>query len=85
MHGTGLFAALAALAGGGTVVLVDRQGLDAEVIWDTVAREHVAVLTIVGDVFARPLLDALDAHPDRWDLTVVARHHVVGRAVQPRR
>ena len=29
MHGTGLFAALAALAGGGTVVLVDRQGLDA--------------------------------------------------------
>jgi acyl-CoA synthetase (AMP-forming)/AMP-acid ligase II len=69
MHGTGLFAALAALAGGGTVVLVDRQGLDAEVIWDTVAREHVEVLTIVGDVFARPLLDMLDAHPDRWDLT----------------
>ena len=30
MHGTGLFAALAALAGAGTVVLVDRQGLDAE-------------------------------------------------------
>ena len=27
------------------------------------------VLTIVGDVFARPLLDALDAAPDRWDLT----------------
>ncbi len=25
-------------------------------------------LTIVGDVFARPLLDALRAHPDRWDL-----------------
>jgi 3-oxocholest-4-en-26-oate---CoA ligase len=69
MHGTGLFAALAALAGGGTVVLVDRQGLDAEVIWDTVARERVEVLTIVGDVFARPLLDVLDAHPDRWDLT----------------
>jgi acyl-CoA synthetase (AMP-forming)/AMP-acid ligase II len=71
MHGTGLFAALAALAGGGTVVLVDRQGLDAEVIWDTVAREHVEVLTIVGDVFARPLLDMLDAHPDRWDLTAL--------------
>ena len=30
MHGTGLFAALAALAGAGTVVLVDRPGLDAE-------------------------------------------------------
>ena len=26
------------------------------------------MLTIVGDVFARPLLDVLDARPDRWDL-----------------
>ena len=71
MHGTGLFAALAALAGGGTIVLVDRQGLDPEAIWDTVAREHVEVLTIVGDVFARPLLDVLDAQPERWDLTAL--------------
>ena len=30
---------------------------------------RVQVLTIVGDVFARPLLDALDAEPDRWDLS----------------
>jgi fatty-acyl-CoA synthase len=27
------------------------------------------VLTIVGDVFARPLLAALDAEPTRWDLS----------------
>jgi acyl-CoA synthetase (AMP-forming)/AMP-acid ligase II len=69
MHGTGLFASLSALAGSGTVVLIDRQGLDAELVWDTVARDRVQVLTIVGDVFARPLLDALEAAPDRWDLT----------------
>jgi fatty-acyl-CoA synthase len=69
MHGTGLFATLAALAGGGTVVLVDHPGLDPELVWDAVAREHVQTLTIVGDVFARPLLDALRAHPHRWDLT----------------
>jgi fatty-acyl-CoA synthase len=68
MHGTGLFASLSALSGAGTVVLVDRPGLDAALIWDTVARERVQTLTIVGDVFARPLLDALDAAPDRWDL-----------------
>jgi 3-oxocholest-4-en-26-oate---CoA ligase len=68
MHGTGLFASLAVLAGSGTVVLVDRQGLDPALLWDTVSREHVQVLTIVGDVFARPLLDALDANPARWDL-----------------
>jgi len=29
----------------------------------------VQVLTIVGDVFARPLLAALDAAPHRWDLS----------------
>ncbi len=69
MHGTGLFASLSALAGGGTVVLIDQPGLDAEVVWDTVERDAVQVLTIVGDVFARPLLDALDTTPDRWDLT----------------
>jgi acyl-CoA synthetase (AMP-forming)/AMP-acid ligase II len=69
MHGTGLFAALACLAGSGTVVLVDHLGLDPERVWDAVARERVQALTIVGDVFARPLLDALRAHPDRWDLS----------------
>jgi acyl-CoA synthetase (AMP-forming)/AMP-acid ligase II len=69
MHGTGLFAALSALSGAGTVVLVDRPGLDADLIWDAVERERVQALTIVGDVFARPLLDALDAAPDHWDLT----------------
>jgi fatty-acyl-CoA synthase len=69
MHGTGLFATIAALAGGGTVVLVDRPGLDPELVWDAVAREGVQTLTIVGDVFARPLLDALRAHPQRWDLS----------------
>jgi acyl-CoA synthetase (AMP-forming)/AMP-acid ligase II len=69
MHGTGLFSTLSVLAGSGTVVLVDHQGLDPELLWDTVEREHVQLLTIVGDVFARPLLGALRAHAGRWDLS----------------
>ncbi len=69
MHGTGLFIALSTLAGGGAVVLIDQPGLDPELVWDTVERERVQVLTIVGDVFARPLLAALDAEPERWDLS----------------
>jgi 3-oxocholest-4-en-26-oate---CoA ligase len=69
MHGTGLFATLAALAGGGTVVLIDAPGLDPALVWDAVEREHVQTLTIVGDVFARPLLDTLREHPNRWDLS----------------
>ena len=71
MHGTGLFITLATLAGGGTVVLIDRAGLDAALVWDEVERNDVAALTIVGDVFARPLLDALEARPDRWDLSAL--------------
>jgi fatty-acyl-CoA synthase len=69
MHGTGLFITLSTLAGGGTVVLIDRVGLDAPLIWSEVERNGVQILTIVGDVFARPLLAALDAEPSRWDLS----------------
>jgi acyl-CoA synthetase (AMP-forming)/AMP-acid ligase II len=69
MHGTGLFATLSVLAGSGTVVLVDDTGLDPERVWETVAREEVQMLTIVGDVFARPLLAALRSWPDRWELS----------------
>src|SRR5205085_997065 len=68
MHGTGLFIALSTLAGGGRVVLIDTLRLDAERTWTEIAARHVEVLTIVGDAFARPLLDALDAAPGRHDL-----------------
>jgi acyl-CoA synthetase (AMP-forming)/AMP-acid ligase II len=71
MHGTGLFIALSTLAGGGAVVLIDSPHLDPVAIWDAVEHQAVAVLTIVGDVFARPLLGALDADPGRWDLSAL--------------
>ena len=69
MHGTGLFIALSTLSGGATVVLIDEPGLDPARMWTEVERNAVEVLTIVGDVFARPLLAALDAEPERWDLS----------------
>jgi fatty-acyl-CoA synthase len=69
MHGTGLFITLSTLAGGGIVVLIDSLRLDPEAVWSAIEREHIAVCTIVGDAFARPLLAALDAEPDRWDLS----------------
>jgi fatty-acyl-CoA synthase len=69
MHGTGLFITLSTLSGGGTVVLLDTPRLDAEAVWSAIERERVVVCTIVGDAFARPLLAALDAHSERWDLS----------------
>jgi acyl-CoA synthetase (AMP-forming)/AMP-acid ligase II len=63
VHATALGMATATLNGGGTVVLRDEQRLDAAAFWRLVAREQVAVMSIVGETFARPLLDALD-HDD---------------------
>jgi Acyl-CoA synthetases (AMP-forming)/AMP-acid ligases II len=71
MHGTGLFITLSTLAGGGTVVLIDEMGLDPIRIWDEIDRNQVAVLTIVGDAFAIPLLRVLEeqnANRQRWPL-----------------
>jgi len=69
MHGTGQLTCYATLNQGGSIVLLPRQGLDAELLWDEVEARRVNVLVIVGDAFARPLVAALDAAPQRWDLT----------------
>jgi acyl-CoA synthetase (AMP-forming)/AMP-acid ligase II len=68
MHGTGVAGAIHGLVSGGTVVLLANRRFDALQLWDVVERERVRVLTVVGDAFARPMLDALDAEPGRWKL-----------------
>jgi fatty-acyl-CoA synthase len=47
--------------GGSVVVPSDPTRLDPKDIWATVEREQVTSITIVGDAFARPLLDELRA------------------------
>jgi fatty-acyl-CoA synthase len=65
MHGTGGFTANTTLAEGGRVVLLESRKYDPVELLDTVEREKVNGLVIVGDPFSRPLLAALDAHPGR--------------------
>lgn len=43
----------------GTVVLVESPEFDPRMVWLAVEQEGVAILTIGGDAFARPLLAAL--------------------------
>jgi len=69
MHGTGWFTANMYLTAAGSVVCLTQRHFDVEELLDTVQGEKVGALTIVGDAFARPILDALDAEPDRWDLS----------------
>jgi len=61
MHGTGLFTAINALLNGGSVVTVDSHKLDAHALWSAVEQHGVNVIAIVGDVFARPMVEALAA------------------------
>ena len=69
MHGTGWFTALMTLAVGGCVITTEGRNYDAVELLDTIDREDVNTVAIVGDAFAKPLVRALDAEPDRWELT----------------
>src|SRR6185369_704110 len=60
MHGTGLFTAINALMNGGSVVTVDSRTFRAHALWSAVERHEVSAIAIVGDVFARPMVQALD-------------------------
>jgi acyl-CoA synthetase (AMP-forming)/AMP-acid ligase II len=68
MHALGLMASVAALVNGGSVVTLEERRFDPIEALDTVDREQVNQVYVVGDVFARPLLEALDAQPKRWSL-----------------
>ncbi len=64
MHGAAHWNAISAWTNGGTIVMQhDTTRLGAGDIWDTVARHRVSSLLIVGDAFARPLVDELTARP----------------------
>src|SRR5262249_21961117 len=60
MHAAAQWTAFAAICSGGTVVLHDDAApFAARTILETVARERVNLMSIVGDAFARRLIDEL--------------------------
>jgi 3-oxocholest-4-en-26-oate---CoA ligase len=72
MHGAAHWNAISAWMSGGTIVLPDDPGrLDPADILATCERERVTSLQIVGDAFARPLLDEL--RRTRYDLGALGR------------
>lgn len=61
MHGTGMWlGAMVPSFLGGTVVTSPKLGLDPDLMWGLVEEHQVTDLVIVGDAFAKPMLDALD-------------------------
>lgn len=68
MHGAAMWSSLISLYSGHTVVVNDQRNFDAEHILDLTQEHGVNVLSIVGDAMGQPLLQALEAHPGRWNL-----------------
>jgi fatty-acyl-CoA synthase len=71
MHGTGAFTAIGTLFVGGCVVTLTDRHFDPVELLETVDRENVNVLAIVGDAFAKPILAALEANPGRFSLSTL--------------
>jgi fatty-acyl-CoA synthase len=60
MHGAGHWIAMRTWLSGGTIIVQSHPDrLDADDIWGLVEKEKANFLLIVGDAFARPLLDGL--------------------------
>jgi acyl-CoA synthetase (AMP-forming)/AMP-acid ligase II len=74
MHGTAHWMAFSTWFAGGSVVVSDAPSLDPASVWELVARERVTFLVIVGDAFARPMVDALVAAggADAFDLSTLS-------------
>lgn len=62
MHGTGMWlGVLLPFAMGGAVILFDNLSFDAHEFWRIADKNRATEVTIAGDVFAKPMLRALEA------------------------
>jgi len=75
MHGTGMWlGAFLPLLLGGTAITSRNLGFDADQMWTQVQETKTSNIVIVGDAFAKPMLDALDRAVDQgnpYDLSSV--------------
>ena len=69
MHGTGLFTSISAMSKAAPVVITRNKSFDPAAALDAVTRLACSGFVIVGDAFARPILDALRADPARYDVS----------------
>ena len=73
MHGAGQFTAVIHLLKGGTLALLPAEKFDADCALDEVQRNGARGIFIVGDAFALPLADRLDARGDGGEVLASLR------------
>ena len=71
MHGTGQFSNLICFNAGGAAAYLPSRRFNALELWDETERLAASNVVIVGLAFSTPMLEALEAHPGRWDLSNV--------------
>ena len=71
MHGTGLLSAIGAMTMGGTCVTLPNKHYDPVEALTAIGEHGVTTVTIVGDAFARPMLEALDTNPKGFNIQSV--------------
>jgi 3-oxocholest-4-en-26-oate---CoA ligase len=69
MHGTGLLSAIGAMTHGGTCITLPSRSFEPGLALRNIDEHGVTAATIVGDAFARPLLEELDANPNKYDIS----------------
>ena len=69
MHGTGLLSSINAMTRGGTCVTLASKNFNAEMALAAIDEFSVSATSIVGDAFARPMLEVLEAAPKKYTLS----------------
>jgi acyl-CoA synthetase (AMP-forming)/AMP-acid ligase II len=82
MHAAGMWTAFAALLNGLPVVLYDQTRLDPSAVLATAEREKVGMMTMVGDAYARPLVEELQK--GSYDLSSLFAIGTGGAATNPK-
>ena len=72
MHGTGLLTSMGVMMAGGCVITLEGAGFDPVELLTAIDRHKPMSLVLVGDSFAKPMLNALNAAPGKYDVSSVA-------------
>jgi 3-oxocholest-4-en-26-oate---CoA ligase len=54
---------------GGAVVTLPGRTFDEYEMLDSIDHFSIGSMAVVGDVFMRPMVRAIEAHPGRWDVS----------------
>ena len=68
MHGTGLLSAINAMTHGGTCVTLTARSFEPSEALRAIDTHKVTATTIVGDAFARPMVETLEQNPGTYDI-----------------